>query len=445
MATLFNPMRTLPKTADFKSEDVLVVFGELFHRGYANGIVEEAQKQGMKVIYSTVGRRDADGQLRSLTTEELNDNKAQPLINIPLEAGFDMKPAKSGRRPIDQLKGKKLSEQDSVEMNFQEIEESRAAGTEDFRYRVQTYLSELEQYIPDGANVVFAHTMAGGVPRAKLIMPAMNRVFKGSGDRYTSSEKFWKSDMGRFCKASFEEVTANTLRHLVDLSTPLREKIEKGGGKVSYTAYGYHGTDILINAQYTWQSYSPYLQGFAKILLEDIAQEYWNKGVKVTVFNAPEILTNSSSIFLGVEVSLYPLLGALKKEAPEHPRVKEILDKCQHVLKPEYNLDNVLEYTDKYFSTEIIAKDWSQFDIWPQHNGLEQMNLMRSTSQGLIDMHKDPKNLLTAELSEVVFQACGKIMLAEAAYPQKPVWWLGHDIVAKQTVTTDSSVLTRQP
>lgn len=434
MSTKFSPMRTLPAATDFKSGDVLVVFGELFSRGYANGIVEEAQKRGMTVIYSTVGRRDGDNQLRPLTAEEISE-KAQPLINIPLEAGFDMEPAKSGTSPIDQLKGKKLSEWDKVPMNFQEIEESRAAGIESFRSRVQTYMAELEKHIPDGANVVFAHTMAGGVPRAKIVMPAMNRVFKGSGDRFASSEAFWKSDMGRFCEASFEEVTANTLRHLIDLSGPIRERVERSGGKVSYTAYGYHGTDILIGGEYRWQSYSPYLQGFAKVQLEKIAAEYWDKGIKATVFNAPEILTSSSSIFLGVEVSLYPLLGALKKEAPDHPGIQKILEKCSQVLKPDHSLDEVMAYTDKYFSADIIAKDWSHFERWPQHNGLEQMNHMRGTSSGLIDMHVDPKNLLTAELSEVVFRACGEIMLAEAAHPQKPVWWLGHDIVAKQTAT----------
>lgn len=434
MVTPLNPLRKLPPPANFKKGDVLVVFGELFARGYANGIVEEAQKHGMKVIYSTVGRRDDQEKLRPLTPEELAE-KDQPLINVPLEAGFDMEPSKSGVRPIDQLANKKLSEWNSVQMNFKQIEESRLSGIESFRGRVRAYLQELEKHIPHGANVVFAHTMAGGVPRAKIVMPAMNRVFKGSGDRFASSEEFWNTDMGRFCAQSFEEVTANTLRHLIDLSTQLREKIQAQGGKVSYTAYGYHGTEILIEGEYRWQSYSPYLQGFAKILLENIAQEYWQKGIKVTVFNAPEILTNSSSIFLGVEVSLYPLMGALRKEASRHPRIAEILRKCQSVLKEDFTLDEVLEYTDEYFTSETIGVEWSRFNVWPQHNGAEQMALMRETSTGLIEMHRDAKNLLTAELSEVVFRACGEIMLAEAANPQAPVWWLGHDIVAKQTAT----------
>ena len=66
-----TPLRTLPVKAQFKRGDVLVVFGELFTRGYANGIVDEAERAGLKVIYSTVGRRDADGKLRALNEEEL--------------------------------------------------------------------------------------------------------------------------------------------------------------------------------------------------------------------------------------------------------------------------------------------------------------------------------------------------------------------------------------
>jgi hypothetical protein len=62
------PLRNLPQKAQFKKGDVLVVFGELFQRGYANGIVDEAERAGLKVIYSTVGRRDNDGKLRPLKT-----------------------------------------------------------------------------------------------------------------------------------------------------------------------------------------------------------------------------------------------------------------------------------------------------------------------------------------------------------------------------------------
>ena len=102
----------------------------------------------------------------------------------------------------------------------------------------------------------------------------------------------------------------------------------KHGGKTAYVAYGYHGTEILIRGEYRWQSYSPYLQGFAKLQLEKIAEDAFKNGTSACVFNAPEILTNSSSIFLGVEVALYPLLGALKRQAPDHPYTRDILERC---------------------------------------------------------------------------------------------------------------------
>jgi len=173
------------------------------------------------------------------------------------------------------------------------------------------------------------------------------------------------------------------------------------------------------------------LQGFAKVELENIAKRAFKDGIKVCVFNAPEILTNSSSIFLGVEVALYPLLGAFKKEAPSHPVTKKLLDDCRALLKPEHSLEEILDITDRYFRSDVILGRWTKYDQWPQHNGPEQMELMRTTSDKIIDMHKDEKHLLTATLSEIVFKACGKAMLHEALKPRQPVWWVGHDLVTK--------------
>jgi hypothetical protein len=99
------------------------------------------------------------------------------------------------RQPCDQLKGLKLSEWDKARIDLVQAEESRKAGRESFRARVTQYLDELQKQIPDGAKVLIAHTMAGGVPRAKILMPVMNRVFKG---RDTSSKEFWEGDLGRF-------------------------------------------------------------------------------------------------------------------------------------------------------------------------------------------------------------------------------------------------------
>ena len=57
----------LPHNTLFKAGDVFVLFGELFGRGYANGLVNEARKAGMQIIGITVGRRDENNALRALT------------------------------------------------------------------------------------------------------------------------------------------------------------------------------------------------------------------------------------------------------------------------------------------------------------------------------------------------------------------------------------------
>ena len=256
----FTPLRNLPLPAQYKPGDVLVIFGELFQKGYVNGLIDEAKKNSLKIIYSTVGRRDGDGNLQPLNQEELQE-KQMPLINIPLEAGFDMQPDDHGITPCYQLKGIKLKEWESTQLNWDSIEQAKAHGINDFTQRLNSYIEQLLPMIPETANVLFAHTMAGGFPRAKVVMPAANRVFKGVGDRYYSSERFWQTDIGRLCKINFDEVTGNTLKHLIDLSQPIREKVARNNKHVSYVAYGYHGTEVLINNKYQWQFYSPYLQG----------------------------------------------------------------------------------------------------------------------------------------------------------------------------------------
>ncbi|OFZ17886.1 MAG: hypothetical protein A2Z20_10630 [Bdellovibrionales bacterium RBG_16_40_8] len=429
----FTPLRKLPEKGEFTAGDTLVVFGEVFERGYVNGIIEEAKNAGLNIIYSTVGRRDENLKLRKLTTEEIADKKQTPLINIPLEAGFDLEPDADGIRPIDQLKDYGLTGWEDAKLDWSSIKESQNRGIKRFRSFVKEYMIELEKLISPDKNLIFVHTMAGGFPRAKVVMPIANRVFKGIGARFTSSQKFWDSEIGRLCDISFREVTGETFHHLIDLSSNLRNKIEKNGAKVTYVAYGYHGNEVLIEDNYEWYSYSPYLQGFAKCRLEEISAKAFKEGIQSTVFNVPEILTNSSSIFLGVEVVLYPLLRALKKEGPTSTRTKELFESCQKKLKNNYSLDDIDKKTQEYLTNPIVKK-WPKFSGWPQHNGPEQMELMRNFSTALIEMHESQKNLITVDLSEVVFRACGKIMFNEAWSPHAPVIWVGHDAVAKATI-----------
>lgn len=430
---MMEALREIPKTAGYKKGDVLVLFGELFSKGYANGLVEEAEKMGMTIVRSTVGRRDSGGPLRPLNDEEAR-NIPQPFINIPLEAGFDMEKADSGQSPCDQIAGLKINQWNADVVNWDDVADSKAKAIARFRKNVAAYMDQLMPLIPEGANVLFAHTMAGGVPRARILMPAMNKVFKGRGERFIDSKTFWQTDIGKLCEMNFNEVTAYTFQHLVELSSPVREAVAAKGGQVAYTAYGYHGTEVLIDGEYQWQTYTPYVQGWAKMELEKLMVQYSAQGLNCSVYNCPEILTNSSSIFQGVEVSLYPLLGAIQKEGVHSTYCTKALENCLNLLKEEHSLDEVMAFTNQYVKNPLI-QNHSDFNQWPDHNSKNQMEYMLDSSQHLIAMHKDPKALMTFPLSEEVFKASGQLMLHNSWEPQKPVLWLNHDIIAKQMAT----------
>jgi hypothetical protein len=430
--TDYRPMTGLPETAGYKAGDCLVLFGELFGRGYANGLVEEARRIGMTVIGTTVGRRDSDGMLRPLTTDELNEAEALlggRIVNIPLEAGFDMEPM-AGRPSIaDQLKKVRPDDWDKISFSDESIESVRAAGAARFRTNTGQVANELARTIPQGASVLFSHVMAGGFPRARIFMLLLNRVFKGTGDKYLSSELFWESGIGRLCAASFDEVTADTFRYLIEETADLRERISGSGGKVRYTAYGYHGTGVLVGGEYRWQSYTPYLPGYAKMRLETIAAEAFEHGIPATVFNCPEIQTNSSALFLGVEISLYPLLTAIRREAGDGV-VSPLRERCQGMLTEGKSLEMLLERADSYLTSPVMS-EILDYGTWPQHSTREQAELMLASSAELIGMHADQKQLVCAELSRVVFLATGRLMLHESWNPRASTLWLNHDIIAR--------------
>ncbi|RQW85841.1 MAG: hypothetical protein EHM79_10825 [Geobacter sp.] len=433
--TVFNPLRTLPGPAGYGKGDVFVLFGELFGRGYANGLVDEARKSGMTIIGITMGRRETDGSLRPLNDQEIVESEkvlGGKIINIPLEAGFDMDQAESGIAPVDQLKGIKTDGWESAVLDWEAIEQSRSAGLARFTSNLAKVMAVMDSLIPEGVNVLFSHTMAGGIPRARILMPVLNRIFKGQGERFTASKVFWGTDLGKLCSTCFDEVTANTFQHLIDFSQPIRERIESAGKKVAYTAYGYHGCEVLIGDVYTWQSYTPYLQGWAKMRLEEIAVAAWETGVRATVFNCPEIQTNSSALFLGVEISLYPLLTALKKEGGG-ACLDRITAACSQLLKEGATIEDLLAEADRYLS-DALLEPFHEFSNWPHHNTPEQAALMLNSATSMLDMNEDPKNIVCAELSRAVFQAVGRLMNRTSWEPGAPVFWLNHDIVARELV-----------
>lgn len=426
----YRPLTALPPVPGYAAGDVLVLFGELFGRGYANGLVEEAKRLGMTVVGTTVGRRDSDGALRPLNAEELAEAEAllgADIINIPLEAGFDMETPDGQPSIAEQLKKAKPDDWQQISFPAGFIQQAQAAGKARFSANVAKLATELESHIPAGANVLFAHTMAGGIPRARFFMPLLNRVFKGTGDKYLASEPFWQSSIGQLCDTSFNEVTADTFRYLLDGTVGLRQRVIANGGKAAYTAYGYHGTGILLNGQYQWQSYTPYLQGFAKMRLENIAAEARQQGINATVFNCPEIQTNSSALFLGVELSLYPLLHSIRNAAGEAAAPLE--QRCADLLQEGTALADLLAEADAYLTNPLITEALS-FAGWPQHSTKEQMELMLATSNRLMGLHNDQKQLVCAELSRLVFRATGRLIVQGSWSSQQPAVWLNHDLIA---------------
>ena len=130
--TEYRPLQQLPEPSGYKAGDVLVLVGELFGRGYANGLVDEAQRIGMTVIGTTVGRRESDGTLRPLTPEELTDAEALlggRIINIPLEAGFDMESVDGVPSIAEQLKKARPDDFATVSFVDGTVEKACAAGT----------------------------------------------------------------------------------------------------------------------------------------------------------------------------------------------------------------------------------------------------------------------------------------------------------------------------
>ncbi len=136
--------------------------------------------------------------------------------------------------------------------------------------------------------------------------------------------------------------------------------------------------------------------------LEKHAQEFAKQGVHCCVYNCPEILTNSSSVFQGVEVSLYPLLAAIQKDAGDKKHAEQALNDCKALLKDDVTFDQIIRFTDEYLTNDLTLA-FSKYELWPQQSRQDQMEHMLKSSDYLFDLHKDQKHLITAVLSEVVF------------------------------------------
>ncbi|MBB3122091.1 enoyl ACP reductase FabMG family protein [Pseudoduganella violacea] len=425
-------LRDIPHNTLFRQGDTFVLFGELFGRGYVNGLLDEARKAGMNIIGMTVGRRDENNQLRPLTAEELAEAEANldgRVINVPLMAGFDLDAPAGEPTPTALLADMTLKNWQEFKLDWQQIERCRETGVARFKASAAQAMAQLDGMIADGTNVYFAHTMAGGIPKVKVFLAIANRVYKGRGERFMSSRELLDSDLGKLILMNFDEVTANTFMHLIDASAGIRARLEKTGGQARYSAYGYHGTEILIGGEYLWQTYSNYTQGYAKMRLESVASAAWEKGVQATVFNCPEIRTNSSDIFVGVELSLFPLLEALKKEGGT-AWAQQQWDACQALLEDGIQLDDLLARIAAY-NGDATSASFRNFEAWPMDNTPALAEVMIGTSEDITKLHKERKELITDLLSALVLEGTGPLMFNEMSKPAAPVIWLNHDVIAR--------------
>ncbi len=431
--TELTPLRELPQENIFREGDVFVLFGELFGRGYANGLVDEARKAGMTIVGITVGRREEDHSLRPLTDEELAEAEANlggRIINVPMMAGFDLDAPEGEPTPTDLLALMTIKNWQDEKLDWAQIERCREVGVKRFKDSLDQVVAELDGMIADGANVYFAHTMAGGIPTVKVFLAIANRIYKGRGARFMSSRALLDSDLGKLILMNFDEVTANSFQYLIEGTAALRERLQSTGGQVRYSAYGYHGTEILLNGDYVWQTYTNYTQGYAKMRLEQHAEAAWENGVKATVFNCPEIRTNSSDIFVGVELSLFPLLKALKKEGGGEWAEAQ-WQACRALLNDDSSLEELLQMIVDYNDHGVIT-EFRNYEAWPMDNTEELAEVMVGTSEGITALHKERKALVTDHLSALVLEGTGPLMFHEMSKPSAPVLWLNHDIIAKQ-------------
>ncbi|WP_298602857.1 enoyl ACP reductase FabMG family protein [Zoogloea sp.] len=426
-------LKQLPQTNIFRKGDVFVLFGELFGRGYASGLVSEARKAGMEIVGITVGRRDENNALRPLNAEELaaaEANLGGKIINVPLMAGFDLDAPAGEPTPTDLLGSLTLKSWESDKLDWAHIEKCRQVGIKRFKDGVAEVMAQLDGLIGAGRNVFFAHTMAGGIPKAKVFMVIANRIYKGRGDRFMSSQTLLDSDLGKLILQNFDEVSANSFQYLIEGSAAIRARIEAAGGQVRYSAYGYHGTEILQGGGYQWQTYTNYTQGYAKMRLERIAQDAWAQGIKATVYNCPEIRTNSTDVFAGVELPLISLLHALKKEGGGAWADAQ-WQACRDLLAEGHTLEDVLQKVADFHASDVM-QGFRDFAAWPMPNSPAQADLTIGTSDDIAQMHADRKALVTDLLSTLVLEATGPLILRESSAPTGPVLWLNHDIIARQ-------------
>ncbi|UUZ53643.1 hypothetical protein LP419_33940 [Massilia sp. H-1] len=126
----FTSLRHIPSAQLFKKGDVFVLFGELFGRGYVNGLIDEGAPPSMTIVGITVGRHDENNALRALNAEELAEAEEKlggKIINVPMMAGFDLDAPADEQNPTEMLSGITLKTWQEDKLDWAKIEACRRA------------------------------------------------------------------------------------------------------------------------------------------------------------------------------------------------------------------------------------------------------------------------------------------------------------------------------
>lgn len=411
------------------NSSVFIIFGEVFSGGYIQGLLAQARQNNATIIYSTMGRRDQslkliplDSQEFSQKISELKLSNPKQLINIPLEAGFDLE-LFEGETLVDKINKYGLKNWEDFEIKESFVSAAKKIARQKFQIQIKKFLDQASAFITkDTKNIHFIHTMAGGIPRAKLLLAVLNKVLKGRDKRFYSSKKFCSTALGKISLESFKSVTAESFQDLLTQTQALRQDWEAKNISVTYSAFGYRGNKVLINDKYQWTAYAPYIQAWAKITLEDIAK---NTTANACVFNCPEVLTRSSQAFSGIEVYLYPLLNSLnaKSSAVILKKIANI-DEIKIILKDlntkvldqnafvnyftkDFCFTKLKRLTDQFFTHPSLSQQLDPL-LWPQHNNPEQMHLMIEKTLELNKLIIEEKKLtLNKQLSAILIYLSG--------------------------------------
>ncbi len=116
------------------------------------------------------------------------------------------------------------------------------------------------------------------------------RIYKGTGDpphvvADLARPVIWENSSCRILTTSPQTPFAISLIS----ARRFAERVEASGGQIRlYRPIGYHGSAILIDGSYRWQTYTNYTQGYAKMRLEGIAEKPGRKASRQLSITVPK-------------------------------------------------------------------------------------------------------------------------------------------------------------